>query len=231
MYLTYVNTFMKLKTKRATGVIEVIAIVAIIGLGIAWFKPTKEKSVAKEVDKVTTQVQATDNAIDEKVSASVNQIGVANSMAPESPSKTFISREVQLITPFLPTPNMNDLLEAERRRVAVMEGKVEEANRLYKDTRKENDELLKANVKANEELKNLKQELYEQAAVAEFLKKVTIIVGLILGLLTAAYIWLKLTFNKTFGGLREFVTYTKDESTLGQLREALDSEVKKKLGL
>jgi preprotein translocase subunit SecG len=219
-----------MKTK-GTGVLEVLVVVAILGLGALWFKPTVEKIAAKQVDKVTTELLATDNAIDQKVSASVNQIGVANSLAPESPSKEFIAREVTLITPMLPVPSMEDLLAAEKRRLAVMEGRLAEANNLYGSARKDNEKLIAENVRALKELDDLKVELYEKAAVAEFLKRTTIVVSVVLFVLGGAYVWLRINYNKVFGGVREFLTYNKDEKTLAEMREAMDSDVKKELGL
>lgn len=233
MVFLYVNTKMKnfIKRKRATGVVEVIAVVALIGLAVAWFKPSLAKSNAKEVDKVTNKVEEVQSSVDGKVSASVNQIGVANEMAPDSPSKNFIRKEVQLVTPLLPAPNLTELLEAEKRRLAVMEGRYAEADKLYREENKENKKLLAEREVVKAELAALKVELYEQAAVAEFFKKASIVGSVILALLLGAYIWLRINSGKVFGGLREFVTYTKDEKVLGDLREALDSTVKRKLGL
>lgn len=221
---------MLMKTKGVTG-IEVLAAVAIVGIALWWFKPSIQKTAAREVDQVTNKVISSEEKIDQKISASVNQIGVANSMAPESPSKDFIAKEVQFITPLLPTPDIKNLLEAEKRRIAVMEGRLEEADKLYKEARKENLELLKELTVAKKELEELKIKLYESGAVMEYLKKIIIITVIFFISFLVGYIWLKINFGKVFGGLREFVTYTKDEKVLSQLREALDADIKKKLGL
>lgn len=221
---------MKKRTK-GEATLTVIAVVALIGLAVMWFKPSVAATNAKEVDKVTQKIEDSNQKIGEKVSASLNQIGVANSMAPESPSKNFISKEVSLATPLLPAPSMTELLEAEKRRVAVMEGRIEEANKLYSSSQKQNAELIAENAKNKKELEELKNDLYEQAGVAEFLKKVSIILGVTVSLLGAGFIWFKLHTGRITSGLREFISYTKDDKVLGELREALDSDIKKKLGL
>jgi uncharacterized protein YxeA len=220
-----------MKNKNGEVTLTVIAVIAVIGLAVMWFKPSVAATNAKKVDEVTQKIEDSNQKVGQKVSASLNQIGVANSMAPESPSKNFISKEVALTTPLLPSPSMEELLQAEKRRVAVMEGHIEEANKLYFVSQKENAELIAENAKAKKDLTELKNDLYEQAGVAEFLKKVSIILGVTVTLLGAGFIWFKLHTGRITSGLREFISYTKDDKVLGELREALDSDIKKKLGL
>lgn len=219
------------KRNKGEAVLTVIAVVAILGLAVMWFKPSVEATNAKRVDQVTQKIEDSNQKIGQKVSASLNQIGVANSMAPESPSKNFISKEVALTTPLLPAPSMEELLAAEKRRVAVMEGRIEEANKLYADSRKENGELIAENAEVKKDLEELKADLHEQAGVAEFLKKVSIILSVVIAITVVAFIYIKLHAGRLLSGLREFTTYTKDDKVLGELREALDSDIKKKLGI
>lgn len=221
---------MKKRTK-GEAMLAIIAAVAVIGLAVMWFKPSVEATNAKRVDQVTQKIEDSNQKIGQKVSASLNQIGVANSMAPESPSKNFISKEVALTTPLLPAPSMEELLAAEKRRVAVMEGRIEEANKLYADSRKENGELIAENAEVKKDLEELKADLHEQAGVAEFLKKVSIILSVVIAITVVAFIYIKLHAGRLLSGLREFTTYTKDDKVLGELREALDSDIKKKLGI
>ena len=58
-------------------------------------------------------------------------IGTAAGMATSSPAVDFIRREVPVALAKLPTPDPTALIQAEQRRVAVMEGKLDEARRLY----------------------------------------------------------------------------------------------------
>ena len=217
--------------KRGVAVVEVIAIVALIGLAVAWFKPSTAKSNADAVDKKSVAVQVANDKALEKVAASVDQIGVANGMAPESPSKEFIGREVSLVKPLLPSPSPDELLAAEKRRVAVMEGRLEEANKLYASSQNENRGLLKDIAKAEKGMADLRAELHEQAGAAELWKQLTIFAVVLAA--AAGGLWLlahsKMTAFHT--GLREFLTYNKDESVLAGLRESFDSKIKKTLGL
>lgn len=78
-----------------------------------------------------------------KVAASLQQIGVANGQTADSPQKTFIDRELNFVSPLLPKPDYASLLAAERRRVAIAEGKLELADQLYARAAKDNQELLR----------------------------------------------------------------------------------------
>lgn len=219
------------KTKKGVAILEVLALVAVIGVAVMWFKPSVQLTNAKEVDTITQKIEDTNTKVGEKVSASLNQIGVANSMAPESPSKIFISKEVNLVTPLLPPPSPEELLEAEKRRVAVMEGRLEEAAKLYRESQTENIALISQIAKNEKDLQALKNDLHEQAGVAEFLKKVSIGLSLLAVVGISGFIWIKLSAGRVHSGLREFISYTKDDKVLGELREALDSDIKRKLGL
>jgi uncharacterized protein YxeA len=222
---------MKTPTKKGEVTLAVVAVIAVIGLAVLWFKPTVQESNAQRVEEVTQSIETNDDAIDSKVSASINQIGVANALAPDSPSKTFIGKEVVLITPALPSPSMEDLLEAERRRVAVMEGRIAEANKLYGEAQVDISELIAEKAVLKDDLQKLKNDLYKQAGAADFLKKITIIIGLIAAIVTALFIWVRIQSGKVYGGLREFISYNKNERVLGELREAFDTDIKRRLGL
>lgn len=64
--------------------------------------------------------------------AGVVKIGEANTLAPESPARDFIGREVPAVLSKLPSADLAALLEAERRRVAVMSGDLKAADALYR---------------------------------------------------------------------------------------------------
>jgi len=126
---------------RGTVIVEVALVVALLGLGGIWVKNQffhGDTKRAKESVKTTELVNtATDRLLEAEqakgalAAASVTKIGEVAASSPDSPEKSFITREVPLALASLPAPDPKALLEAEKRRVAVMEGKLAEADRLY----------------------------------------------------------------------------------------------------
>ena len=121
-------------SKRAFTTLEVLAVVAILGaLGFAvapkWFPGASRR--ANNSAKATQQLEQATNAQGSSAAASVAMIGTAAGMATSSPAVDFIRREVPVALAKLPTPDPTALIQAEQRRVAVMEGKLDEARRLY----------------------------------------------------------------------------------------------------
>lgn len=110
-----------------------LLIAALAVGGFVALKPmfSRDKARARESAEATEQLVAATDAQAASAAASVAKIGEANTVAPQSPSRDFISREVPMALAKLPAPDPQALLEAERRRAAVMEGRYEEANRLY----------------------------------------------------------------------------------------------------
>jgi hypothetical protein len=86
---------------------------------------------AKASVEATAKLEKATDAQGAAAAASVVKIGEANAAAPDSPAKNFIAQEVPAALAKLPAPDPQALLEAERRRSAVMEGRAEEAARLY----------------------------------------------------------------------------------------------------
>lgn len=128
------------KCRGTTGVdlVVVLAVVAVAGwLGKAYIFSDDKKN-AKESEQSTEQLLEAQQEQSAAVAASVTSIGRANEEAPESPSKAFITREVPETLALLPEPSESALKAAETRRMAVMEGRLHEANRLYAELRDEN---------------------------------------------------------------------------------------------
>ena len=112
----------------------VVLIVILLAGGGALSLPSffnRDKSRAETSEKATAELLEAQKAQSASAAASVVEIGRANTLAPESPSKQFIEREVPLTLSKLPAPDVKELLAAEQRRLAVMEGRLEESNRLY----------------------------------------------------------------------------------------------------
>lgn len=121
-------------TRRGEATVIVLVALAVVGIAAWLFKPTwlpgESRRAAKSAE-TTTQLVAANDAQGSAAAASVVKIGEANSVAPESPSKQFISSEVPVALSRLKSPDPKELIEAEKRRAAIMEGRYDEARKLY----------------------------------------------------------------------------------------------------
>lgn len=179
---------------RGEVVVIVLAVLAALGVGAWIVKPSWFPGAAKRAansTKATAELVAATEAQGASAAASIVKIAEANGMAPESPSRSFIAQESPLTLSLLPKPDPKALLEAERRRSAVMEGRLEEAQKLYQTQAKEaarlqreRDEALAARRAADLAL--------EQAAAAEHAKNVQMFVlGAIAFFFLAGWIYTK----------------------------------------
>ena len=125
---------MDLRSNKGVTGIEIALIVAVVG-ALGWFAAPKIfHGASRRADnsaKATEQLEQATNAQGASAAASVTKIGEAAGMAASSPAIDFIRREVPVALASLPTPDPRAILRAEQRRVAVMEGKLDEARRLY----------------------------------------------------------------------------------------------------
>ncbi len=181
---------------RGLVVIEVVIYMAVVA-GLAWLaKPSLFPGASKRAATSTATTAALVQAVDNQgaaAAASVAKIGEANTLAPDSPAKAFVAQEVPLALALLPPPDARALIEAERRRVAVMEGHLDEARRLYESAskdaaqlRKERDAALAARQAADL--------AFEQAAASEHAATVQKLIYGAIALLCAGG-WLYLRFN------------------------------------
>lgn len=150
-----------LKSQRGEAAAIVIGVVALCTVLVWMFKPRMihgESRRAKASTESTAQVETATAAVDAAASqraaaaaASVVKIAEANSTAPASAEKDFIGREAPVALANLPAPDPQALLEAERRRVAVMEGRLAEASKLYEAAMRSSAESAKelADLRAN----------------------------------------------------------------------------------
>lgn len=195
-----------MKTRAAVDLVVIVVLALLGGGGLwlakpAWFGGASKR--AAESTKATAELVAATDAQGASAAASVVKIGEANAAAPESPSRAFIGQEIPVALSRLPTPDAKALLEAERRRAAVMEGRLDEARRLYEAAAKnsallqrERDEALAARRAADL--------AHEQAAAAEHARTVQLMgAGLIAFLLLAAWIYTRI--------------YSVTPATLGQI--------------
>lgn len=125
---------MNTRSSRGDGGVTVFVVLALVALGVLATKPKilhgDSRRADKSVETTAALVDATAKQAAE-AAASVVKIGEANATAPESPEKSFIAREVPVVLAKLPAPDPRALIEAERRKAAVLAGRLEEANRLY----------------------------------------------------------------------------------------------------
>lgn len=147
---------------KGTAVVDIVLLIAILGAA-GWagknFLFSKDKERAKESITATESLLDAQQNQTASVAASVTAIATANELAPESPSKAFITREVPEALALLPEPTEIGLKAAQMRRIAVMEGNLIEANRLYvqlsernADLVAERDAAIQRRIKADKEL-------------------------------------------------------------------------------
>ena len=131
-----------------TVVIVALAVLAggLFALKPKWLHGESKRAAASQ--EATAKVEQTSAAVDAaqqrksaEAAASVVMIGRAATTLAPSPEKEFVIREVPVALANLPAPDPQALLEAERRRVAVMEGRIEEVSRLYGDAAKRAEQL------------------------------------------------------------------------------------------
>ncbi len=184
---------MRRKTSGLTGV-EVVVVLAVIG-AVAWLvKPSAFPGASKRAANSTAATERVESATIAQgaaVAASVVKIGEANSEAPASPSKSFIAREVPVALALLPAPDSQALIEAERRKVAVMEGRLEEARKLYESAAKSAEKLQNERDAAVAARRNADSAL-EKAAAAEHARTIQAIgAGFVALIFLALFVYAK----------------------------------------
>lgn len=180
---------------RASISVAVIVAVALLGVGGLWIaKPSIFGGASKRAADSTAATAALEKAVDAQASAaaaSVVKIAEANAAAPESPSRAFIGQETTVTLSRLPAPDPRALLEAEKRRAAVMEGRLDEARRLYEQAAKVSEKLQRERDEAIAARRAADLAL-EQAAAAEHARRMQAIgAGLLAALALAAFVYVK----------------------------------------
>lgn len=182
---------------RGEASLIILLAVVVLGGGAWGLSKTKWFSGESKRAKTSTETTADLIAAQEKRSAvaaaSVVKIGEANAEAPDSPSKTFIGREVPVALASLPAPDIEAVIAAERRKVAVMEGRLIEADRLYGDAMKRADEYQKELARAISAKRASDAALEIAAAEARAAEQQRFWFMLIAGAAGALYLWTKLS--------------------------------------
>lgn len=183
-----------LRGEIATVVLLVVGVVALGGWGLSktkWFHRETKRAAASTT--TTQQLVAATDAQGAAAAAVLTKIGEANTTAPLSRERDFISRAVPIGLGFLPAPDPQKLLELERLKVAVLTGQLETASAL-------NDNLLADGAKLRRDYaaalaaKRASDLALEQAAAqARGAEQQAFWLMLIAGAAAALYLWTKLS--------------------------------------
>lgn len=155
-----------MRTKGVTGV-EIILLLSLLGGALFVAKPALFPGASKRAQQsteATADVEKAVKAQGSNVAAGITSIGRAASDLPDSPATDFVRREVPYLLAKLPAPDAQALLESERRRSAVMEGKAQLANELYQKEAEKSAKLQKQLDRALQERRDVDRSLAEAAA-------------------------------------------------------------------
>lgn len=175
-----------------------VAIVAVLCGGLLAFKPawmSGDSSRAKASQEATARLLAAEKARSAAAAAGVAAIAKANSMAAPSPTKEFLEWEVPSVLSKLETPDPMELLAAEKRRSAVMEGRLEEAQRLYQTEAKHSTELREERDAAIADRQKADLEISEAAAAKLAAERQRNAFMIVVALLAAGVVYLKFFYS------------------------------------
>jgi hypothetical protein len=181
---------------QGIAALGVIGIIAGLGLIAGWvLKPSLFPGASKRaaVSTKTTEelIKATDHMA---AAAAANVVLMAreNANTPDTPSKDFINREAEVALSRLPAPDPKELIEAEKRRVAILQGKLDVAMKLYN---KAAETSAKLQVEKDEAVaaKRESDTALEKAAAAEHARTMQLVgAGVVVFILFAGFVYLKL---------------------------------------
>lgn len=184
-----------MKSTRAAVQILVLLVIAAAG----WLFLAKPKIFdgdsrrAKNSTEATARFDTATNAQGAAAAAGVVKIGEANAAAPDSPARNFIASEVPAVLSKLPAPDPQALLDAERRRAAVMEGRADEARRLYEQEAGRATRLQAERDAARDAQRAANAALSEHAAAQLAAERNSMLYGLAALAALALFAWVKFT--------------------------------------
>jgi hypothetical protein len=188
---------MKLRSHKGVAPLVIIAGIAAVGLiGLFVIKPKAthgESRRAAESTETTAALVAATTKQGAEAAASVVKIGEANAQLPGSALSTYIAKEVGVALAKLPPPDPLALLEAEKRKVAVLEGKQEVIASLYNEALHRADTLERERSKAlaakQEADLRLEQKAAEHLGMERQRNQILVIAAIAVGL----YLYVKFT--------------------------------------
>jgi hypothetical protein len=182
---------------RGLAPLVVIAAIAAVGALALWTgKPKATHGDSRRAAESTTTTAAlveTTRKQGAEAAASVVKIGEANAQLPGSALSTFIGKEVGVALAKLPAPDPQALIEAEKRKVAVLEGKVEAIASLYDAALKRADALDRERGKALAARQEADLRLEQVAAERLGAERQRNQMMLVMAVAVALYIYVKVT--------------------------------------
>lgn len=185
--------------KSQRGEVTLIVLLAVLVLGGGAWGLSKTKWFHGDSKRAKTSTETTDALLAAKdkqaavAAASVVKIGEANTTAPESPNKVFIGREVPVALASLPPPDAEALLAAERRKAAILEGRLIEADKLYGEAMKSAAQYQQEAARAIAAKRASDLALEQAAGEARGAEQQAFWFMLIAGAAVALYVWTKLS--------------------------------------
>jgi hypothetical protein len=200
----------------ATGILIGIAVAGVVAYVLKGSKVDGESRRAERSEEATKELEIAVKKVEDAhkakgaaAAASVAQIGTAAGSLPEdSRVGQFIAREVPVALTYLPEPDPKALLESGKRRLAVMEGKLAEAGKLYEaaytDAISAKERAIKAEKERDEALaarRAADAAISEAAAANRALAQRAMLQWFGIGLLAAGagYLWLTGISPRTIG--------------------------------
>jgi hypothetical protein len=204
---------MKATDKHGAAALVVLLVAVVLSAAGLWVVKPKalhgETRRAEASTVATERLEQANNKQGAEAAASVTKIGEAAATAPESPEKTFITREVPVALAKLPAPDPQALIEAEKRKTAVMEGRLVEASKLYDSALKRASTLEKERDAALTARRKADADLNETAAAHRAAEQQRNAFILVASVCAALYGYTKLTHFSP-GALAEVVTDVKN---------------------
>lgn len=194
---------------RGSATLLVVLALALGGAGFALIAPKfsgdnrradQSAAATAQLNTATDATIAAEQARSATAAASVVKIGEANAIAPESPARTFVAQEIPVALANLPAPDPAALLAAEKRKVAVLEGRLTEASALYATALTQAEQLQArareaetALATARAERAAVDQRLAEVAAARAAAARQRNLALLAAGIVAALWLWAKIT--------------------------------------
>jgi hypothetical protein len=222
---------MNRKGEVATIVIVVVALGALAGF--IWkpmLFPGASKRAATSTKTTEELVKASDHMA-ATAAANVVLMAKENANTPESPSRDFINREAEVALSRLPAPDPKELIEAEKRRVAILQGKLDVAMKFYNEAAKTSAKLQEEKNEALEAKRQADLAL-ERAAAAEHARTLQLMgAGVVVVIIAAAWFWLKLNgiSTQTFGEMAARIH--KGDKAIEVFDEFLPKRIQKKVNV
>jgi len=188
---------MRLSSQRAAIDGGLIILLLLLGGGAWGVSKTKwfhgESKRAATSSATTTALVDSSEAQGAAAAAVLTKIGEANTTAPLSRERDFIARAVPIGLGFLPSPDPQKLLEMERLKVAVLEGKLETAAALNDNLLADGAKLRRDYAAALAAKRASDLALEQEAAKSRGAEQQAFWLTLVTGAAAALYLWTKLS--------------------------------------